>query len=125
MKNFYDATVIKPSLKLDIALRIKPTGSVPAQLQINDKLWTTTIFKEETFKYHVNIIDPIKIQIQIDRKHPEALEIELDIDGNKVLPLYQDQFGVNSYIDSNNIWRVEIANFYSWYHKITGQGWII
>lgn len=125
MKNFSDATAIKSSLKLDILLRLKPVGSVKTQLHINDTVWEARISEETEFKHEIGITDPLLIQIQIQRKHPEALEIELEIDGNKVLPLYQDQFGINSYIDSNNIWQVKISNFYPWLHKVTGQGWII
>ena len=125
MKNFSDATVTKPSLKLDVVLRVKPIGTVWTRLQINDAAWTTTMTKEETFSHKVNLVSPITIQIQIDRKHPEALEIDLEIDGNKILPIYQKQLGVKNYIDSSDVWQITIPNFYTWLHKTTGQGWII
>ena len=125
MKNFSDATAIKPSLTLDIVLRVKPVGTVLTHLKINESTWTTTIVKEEVFKHKVGITNTVNIQIQIERTHPEALAVDLEIDGNKILPLYQEQLGVNSYIDSNDIWSITIPNFYSWLHKITGQGWII
>lgn len=125
MKNFSDATVIKPSLKIDVVLRVKPVGTVLSHLQINDAEWAATITKEETFRHKVDLNSAVNVQIQINRTHPEALAVELEIDGNKILPLYQEQLGVNSYIDSNDSWQITIPNFYSWLHKITGQGWII
>ena len=126
MKNFYEATVTKPNLKLQVVLTVKPVGNVKARLQINGASWTTEITKEEQFRHDINLTDPIDVQIQINRTYPEALEIELTVDGHKVLPLYQIALGISTcYIDNNNSWSVKIPNFYSWYHETTGQGWII
>ena len=125
MKNFYEATVIKPNLKLVVALRIKPVGNIKARLQINDAKWITEITKEEVFEHQVGVTDPIDIQIQITRQHPEAFELALEIDGHTVLPVYQERAGVSTcYINTNDIWQLYIPNFYTWLHETTGQGWI-
>ena len=50
MKNFYEATVTKPNLKLDVVLRVKPVGKINARLQINEASWITEITKEEVFR---------------------------------------------------------------------------
>lgn len=125
MKNFSDATAIKPTLKLEVVLRVKPVGDVKSQLQINDAVWNARINEETEFKHEIGITDSLYIQIQIQRQHPEALEISLEVDGYKVLPIYQDCVGVKCYLNHNTPWTVNIPNFYSFYHEITGQGWII
>lgn len=125
MKNFSEARAIKPTLKLEVVLRVKPVGTVRSRLQVNDASWITEIAQEEVFKHAVELTDPIDIQIQIARQHPQALEVELEIEGHTILPLYQDALGITTcYIDSTDIWTVKIPNFYPWYHAITGQGWI-
>ena len=126
MKNFYDATGIKPNLKLKVVLRVKPVGDVKTHLQINDANWDITLSKEEIFKHEVALTSPIEIQIQIQRQHPEAVEIELEIEGHKILPIYQDTIKCGDcYLNTNDVWKCSIPNFYSWYHNIRGQGWII
>lgn len=126
MKNFYEATVTRPNLNLELALRVKPVGKVESQIQINDAVWTKEISSEEVFSHTVSLTAPIYIQIQISRQHPEALEIGLTVDGYEILPLYQERAGVTTcYLDHNDVWELNIANFYSWLHETTGQGWII
>lgn len=126
MKNFYEATVTKSTLKLQIVLRVKPVGNVKARIQINDASWTTEITKEKVFVHEIKLTDPINIQIQIDRTHPEALEAVLEIDGHQILPLYQQlATPPTCYLNTNSTWSFNIPNFYPWLHEITGQGWII
>ena len=126
MKNFYEATVIKPTLKLDIVLQVRPVGIIQAQIWINTANWTREISNSEQFRHTVDLTDPIDIQIQIQRTHPEALEVELEIDGISVLPMYQHLANPPiCYIDNNSVWTYHIPNFYPWLHEITGQGWII
>jgi hypothetical protein len=127
MKNFSEATDIKSTLKLDIVLRARPVGTVKSQIRINGLIWTTDISdSEQLFRHEVALTDPIDIQIQIQRTHPEALEVELEIDGISVLPMYQHLANPPTcYIDNNSVWTYYIPNFYPWLHKITGQGWII
>jgi hypothetical protein len=127
MKNFYEATGIRPNLTLDVVLHVKPIGKVRTKLQINDAIWSTEISgDEQTFRHKVGLTDPVDIQIQIDRTHPEALEVELEIEGYKVLPTYQEYAGLDTcYINTNVLWKFNITNFYSWYHEVKGQGWIL
>lgn len=127
MKNFSEATDIKSTLKLDIVLRVKPVGTVRSQIRINRVIWTTDISdSEQLFRHEVALTDPIDIQIQIQRTHPEALEVELEIDGINVLPMYQYLANPPTcYIDNNSVWTYHIPNFYPWLHEITGQGWIV
>jgi len=126
MKNFYEATDTRSALELDINLRVKPVGQVPAQIKINDVEWVTDIASEQTFVHKVKLNDPVSVQIQIQRTHPNALEIVLMIDGYEVLPKHQHHANPPTcYLDNNNVWRFTIDNFYLWLHENTGQGWII
>lgn len=69
---------------------------------------------------------PIDIKIIVTRQHPEAVEVNLAINGYEIIPLYQDTVATprTSYLDFNGEWTLHIPNFYSWYHNISGQGWI-
>lgn len=135
MKNFYEATVTKPNLKLSCCLSLKVIHDpVLCIVKINgqtmfedDASGQTRLVAEHHLGFQLPLTEPINISIQlINRQHPDAVEVALEIDEHKLLPLYQQSLGVNScYIDSNNVWSLTIENFYKAYHTITGQGWII
>jgi hypothetical protein len=93
----------------------------------DDASGQTRLVAEHHLGFQTPLTEPIEISIQlIDRQHPDAVEVELIVDGHKLLPLYQQSLGIDScYINSNNVWSLTIENFYSTYHTITGQGWII
>jgi hypothetical protein len=134
MKNFYEATVTKPTLKLSCCLSLKVTHDpVLCTIKVNGQTMfednpsgQTRLVAEHHLGFQTPITEPIEITIQlIDRQHPNAVEIELAIDGHKVLPKYQHLAEPQTcYIDSNNVWQFEVDNFYPWLHRITGQGWI-
>ena len=126
MKNFYEATVIKPNLKLKMVLELKAIGVCPCQIFINDNLeFYGGLVGSNTFIKELPLTDPIRIKIIVDRIHPQAIEIlNLSIDGYEILPAYQHQANPpTNYLDISGTWIIEIPNFYPWYHTITGQGW--
>jgi len=127
MKNFYEATITRPKLKLDLCLKLDPVGAVPCRVVINEKLLCDGLLDcEKTVVYQIPLTDPIDLEIQIQRLHPEAVKVSLQIDGKEILPRYQAMAAPPTcYLDNNDLWRFKIPNFYSWYHEITGQGWII
>lgn len=128
MKNFYDATVIKPDLKLKMVLELNAVGICPCQIKINDSLkFYGGLIGKNTFIEHVPLTDPITVEIIIDRQHPQAIEIvRLTIDGHEVMPLYLNQsVPPTNYLDFTGSWSLKIPSFYPWYHEITGQGWIV
>lgn len=134
MKNFYEATVTKPNLKLSCCLSLKVTHDpVPCIIKINrqtmfenDPNGQTQLVAEHYLGFQLPLTEPIEISIQmIDRQHPNAVEVELTIDGYKILPKYQHLASPQTcYIDSNDIWLFSVDNFYPWLHEQTGQGWI-
>jgi hypothetical protein len=127
MKNFYEATVTKPTLKLDINLVLNPVGgNIPCQITINNEIVFDETFSEvRTILGQVNLMDPVNISIQIERQHPQALEVSLLIDNYEIIPKYLHcAVPPTHYIDFNEEWTISIPNFYQWHHIITGQGWI-
>lgn len=126
MKNFYDLTVIRPELKLDLRLELTPLGSLPCTVKINNQIYYSQLISEKTIiTSEIPITDPIEIDISINRQHPEAIELFLSIDSIEILPKYQNLANPPScYLDSNNGWRFKIPSFYPWLHEVTGQGWI-
>lgn len=124
MKNFLEAQDIKPGLTLDCCLGVKHIhGNIDCVITVNGEIKTNV---EREVWFSVPLDQPIDISIQpINRQHPAALELSLTIDGFEVLPKYQHLANPpTDYIDFNEIWSLQIPNFYSWYHEITGQGWI-
>ena len=128
MKNFYEATVIKPDLNLKIVLELKAVGICPCQIKINNALeFYGGLVGKNTFIKHLPLTDPIAVEIIVDRQHPQAIEIvRLAIDDRDVMPMYLNQsVPPTNYLDFTGSWTLKILNFYPWYHEMTGQGWII
>ena len=127
MKNFYEATVIKPTLGLSVSLILEPVGQLPCLVQINRKtIFENTISAKTKIVYQLPLEEPIDISIKIDRQHPDAIIVFLNIDNNEILPkyLYLADPPTN-YLDQSGIWSFKIPSFYPWLHHITGQGWIV
>lgn len=128
MKNFYEATVIRPELTLKMVLDLEAVGICPCQIRINDQLeFYGDLVGKNTFIKHLNLSDAIEIQITVDRQHPQAIQItSLKIDDHEIIPLYLNQSNPpTNYLDFTGTWTFKISNFYPWLHGITGQGWII
>ena len=127
MKNFYEATVIKPTLELDIKITLAPVGECFFLFTINKKLWWGNVLTEPmTFHTKVPLDSPIEIMIKPTRQHPQAVIVEdISIDGISIMPKYQHLADPPSnYLDFNHPWQLKIPNFYTWLHDVTGQGWI-
>ena len=127
MKNFYESTVIRPALTIPVKLTLDPIGTLPCLVKINGiVVYEDTIDTIKEIIQEIPLNSAINIGVQIYRHHPDAVKVSLDIDSNNILPLYQHLANPPTcYLDSNTVWTFNIPNFYSWYHKITGQGWII
>jgi len=125
MKNFYDAITIRDELYLALALTLNPVDCPICQVEINGKtVFNGPLEQAQTLTGHVKLNDPIAITIQLsDRQHPQAVEPVLYIDTKEVIPLYQHHADpAISYIDTNDVWQLEIPNFYQWYHTVSSQG---
>lgn len=127
MKNFLEATTIKPKLTVRVKFTVTPIGNVPCLVKLGTKvLYEDTIKETQTFELELPLMDPIDLSVQIYRHHPDAVVLSLSIDGYEVLPKHQHLANPpTDYIDFNTEWSFKIPNFYPWYHAITGQGWTV
>jgi len=125
MNNFLEALATKPNLKLTINLVLTPVGeNIPCEVLVNgETVFDDNISSIQTITGDIDLLDPLNIQIKIQREHPQAIQVMLVVDGYEVLPKYQHHANPpTNYIDTNKEWSLSIPEFYSWYHKITGQG---
>ena len=127
MKNFYEATVIKPSLTIKVRLTLDPIGSLPCVVKINGITVHEDIIRNtKEIIQNIPLNNAVDISIKVYRHHPDALQVSLTIDDHDILPIYQHLANPpTNYLDFNGEWTFSIADFYPWYHEITGQGWII
>jgi hypothetical protein len=126
MKNFYEATVTKPTLKLAVSLTLDPVGKLPCLVKINDAIvFENTVSDKLVIDHQLALEDPVNISVQIYRHHPDAVVASLIIDGIEILPRYLHLANPpTNYLDRSGIWTFEIPSFYPWLHDITGQGWV-
>lgn len=127
MKNFYEATVTKPSLYLKMALELDAVGICPCQIKINDHFeFYGDLVGKNIFIRRLPLTESIEVQITVDRQHPQAVNVvSLKIDNYEILPNYQHLANPpTNYIDFNSVWTLKIPNFYPWLHDVTGQGWV-
>ena len=127
MKNFYEATVIKPKLTPIIELIMTPVGNCVCVATINDRVVHDGLLDDyKSISVEGYSIDsPIDIKIVVARKHPGAIRVNVVIDSHDIIPKYQHTANPpTDYLDFNGEWHLHIPNFYPWYHEITGQGWI-
>jgi hypothetical protein len=123
MKNFSDLTAIDTANCLSICLEIESHGNVEYKMQLNGNLITnskTTI--------QIDLLAPIELTCQIldSNNGHTAVEIKnLSINNIQVLPIYLNcAIPSTNWLNQVGKWEFKIPNFYTWYHEITGQGWI-
>lgn len=127
MKDFCEVMDIKDKLKLNVSLILVPVESCQCKVTINGcTLYDNVMSTQVNLAYQIGLNDSISVEITIQRKHPEAIIInDLSVDGNSIIPLYRDYaVPATNYLHETGTWKLEIPNFYQWYHQITGQGWI-
>lgn len=125
IKNFSELTAIETVNTLNIELRYKVHGYCLATVCINDMYY----IEGGRCYIPVNLFEPISLRVNLINftEGSSGLEIEyFSINGLEVLPKYLHLASKpTTYIDFYDEWSFEIpANFYVWYHQITGQGWI-
>lgn len=127
MKNFYEATAIKPDLKLKMVLELKAIEICPCKIYVNDRLeFYGGLVGNNCFIYEFGLENSISLRIEIDRQHPQAIEItNLSVDDYQILPKYLHVADPpTNYLDLTGTWSLQIPSFYPWFHQLTGQGWI-
>jgi|688.fasta_scaffold152451_3 hypothetical protein len=127
MKNFSEATAIKPNLKLVVSLTLDPIGQPTSLVKINGaRVFDSKLIRTTVITHEIELEDYLDLSIQIYRNHPDAVQVYLTIDGVEILPKYLHlALPSTNYLDQSGIWVFRIPSFYPWLHEITGQGWII
>lgn len=122
MKNFLELQDTNSELAVSIRLRIH--GNVKYYASINRTQFVDRA--EVIVKLHSEII--FIIQLQEFEQGSSGIEIEeFTVNGLEILPRYLHLAEPpTNYIDQLGSWRFAIpVPFYSWYHKTTGQGWLL
>jgi len=123
IKTFSDITAIDTNDRLAVELTITCHGRTEQNIQLNGidivAPYTRVLF---------DLFSAIDLNINLlgFDEGTSGVEVALNINGLEVLPKYQHlSSNKKCYIDTLGIWSMQIpANFYAWYHKITGQGWV-
>ena len=128
MKNFSEATAIKPQLTSIIELILTPVDKCVCVALINGQVVHDGLLdsNKSILVKGYPIDSPTEIKVIVTRQHPEAVEVKVVIDGHEIIPLYQDTVATptTSYLNFNGEWTMRIPSFYPWLHEITGQGWV-
>ena len=128
MKNFYDATVTKPNLRLGINITLVPVEQCYCTTVVNGAILNMGVLTSPILLgTDIGLTSPINIEISIKRsQHPQAIIIKsITLDGYEIMPIYQNlATPPTGYLDVSGTWTFKIPSFYPWYHELTGQGWI-
>ena len=119
IRNFSDATAIDPEQQLTITYRQHRHGDARCRVVLNDY-----VLSWDLATVRVGLFDDIKLDVEVVSGAVES--VQLAVNGLEVLPRYQhlSSSGTN-YLDQPGVWHLHIpAPFYTWYHSISGQGWI-
>ena len=122
MKNFLELQ--DTNSELAVSIRLKIHGNVRYYASINSSPFINTV--DATLRLHSAIV--FIIQLQDFTVGEGGIEIEeFSVNGLEILPKYLHLADPpTNYIDEYGLWRFAIpAPFYSWYHEITGQGWLL
>lgn len=123
IKTFSDITAIDTRRKLVVDLSVVRHGRTRSFIQLNG-----FVINVDQITFELDLFDPVDLAIDLldFDEGTSGLEIALAVNGCEVLPKYQHlSSNKKCYIDTKDTWYFSIpANFYSWYHEISGQGWI-
>lgn len=126
IQTFSDLLDIDTRALLHVQVKITVHGAVKYTVQVNERHTKSKVDTDHT--HYFDLLDPVSIKIDLLEfsEGTSGLEVFVTVNGSEVLPKYQHLSSKqNSYIDSLGIWELNIpANFYTWYHEITGQGFI-
>jgi len=144
MKNFLELLDTNKSINVELELDVISDNGFPTiEVHLNnqrifDKGLITTF---QSFCIGVNLLDPIKLQIEVSNKEYNAtLETaviikKFSIDKIDIIPNYthysyydndHNFTNTTSYLGFNGIWIFDTkAPFYQWLHQAQGQGWLL
>lgn len=124
MKNFSDITAIDTKRKLVVEVALRKDGQQTSQVTFNGEL-----IEDDQFSFELDLLDPIKLEIKLLEFTEGTSGIEVvyfRVNGINLFPRYRRVTNKDAtYIDFYDTWVLDIPSpFYTWYHEISGQGWI-
>jgi hypothetical protein len=123
-QNFSVVTDIEPVHALKVEIEYKTHGNCIAYVILNGYR-----IEHPKAMISVNLFDPIQLRINLleFNEGNSGLEIvKFTVNGLEILPKYRHLANKSTtYIDTYDEYVLEIPSpFYTWYHEISGQGWI-
>jgi hypothetical protein len=122
MKNFLDITAIDPTHQLLVEITLRRHGTTECNVKLNEQ-----VLSNDEIAVRLDLFDPINFEIELISFDEGTIEISnLSINGLEVLPKYQHlSSNTLAYVDTLGKWEFKIPSpFYTWYHYITGLGWV-
>lgn len=121
INSFSDLTAINTADKLEVKISLDFQGTVNYVFTINQKpirhIQYFDLLESLSFECRVYSLVAGHSGINIQ---------QITINGHEVLPRYLHMANPKtSYVNQIGIWRLDIPGpFYTWYHQLTGQGWV-
>ncbi len=128
MKNFSDITAIETVNALNVNLQYRVHGRCAFSISVNDYYFQAGA-GVGFGNVHMDLFDSITLKVELMDFDEGTSGVEIkqfSINGLEILPKYQHlSSNKKCYIDELGTWYFEIPSaFYTWYHQITGHGWI-
>lgn len=122
INNFSNILDIDTSAQLKVHLILEVHDQVEYHMQLNNY----DIVKLDQ-QILLDLFSPIVLTCTITNTNKGAVEIKsFTVNNREILPIYQHLADPPlAWINKEGTWRFHVpAPFYSWYHGISGQGWI-
>lgn len=121
--SFSDLLDIDIGQQLVVELELESHGHVEYRCRINGHL-----VLDATSVWYFNLLSPLHLHVLVTDVAPDsALEIKrLAVNGLEVLPKYQHLAKPSTaWINCTGAWDMNVPGpFYTWFHGISGQGWV-
>jgi hypothetical protein len=142
MKNFLDLQATKHTVNVGLIIDREASAAPPdVVLRCNKFGWQGELGKQRVFSWEIDLLEPIVLEIMLHKKsynqNPQTAIHLLSVrfDDFELLPnhthhaSYDNDHGWDeptNYLGFNGIWRLQTQEpFYTWYHRISGQGWLL
>ena len=122
INNFSNILDIDTANQLEVHLILHVHDQVEYCMQLNNHR-----IESLDQKIFLDLFSPIQLTCQITNTDRGAVEIKrFSVNDKEILPVYQHLADPPvAWIDKKGVWCLDIpAPFYTWYHEISGQGWV-
>lgn len=122
IQTFSDVLDINTADQLQVRLVIVPHGNIHYRIRLNGHVIT-----DLDTVYTIDLFNPVSVKCTVLDANAGAVEIKLlSINGTEVLPKYQHLARPQTaWIDQTGVWEFTTGSpFYTWFHEISGQGWV-